>query len=98
MPPALTYALVTLCAALFAFSWWIDTREEGSKLFRFRRFTLILQLVSLAGAIAVLRPGHGTHDDPNAFAATIGNGHPLYPPYRADQYNSCRDAWPAICK
>lgn len=96
MPPALSYALVTLCAALFAFSWWVDTRPEGSKLAPLRRFTLIFQLVALGGAIAVLRPGHGTHDDPSAFAATIGNGTPALIDAYSNWCGPCLAAKPAV--
>lgn len=96
MPPALSYTLVSLCVGLFALSWWIDTRQEGSKLYPFRRFTLVMQLVALAGAISVLRPGHGTHDDPNAFAATIGNGTPALIDAYSNWCGPCLAAKPAV--
>lgn len=96
MAPAITWSLVALCAALFAFSWWIDTREEGSKLYPYRRFTLVLQIIALAGAIAVLRPGRGTHDDPNAFAATIGNGTPALIDAYSNWCGPCLAAKPSV--
>jgi len=76
MHPALTYGLLALCVALFAGSWWVDRRPDGHRLAGWRRFTLIAQLVALGGAVMVLRPGRGTHDNPTAFAAAIGNGTP----------------------
>lgn len=96
MHPALSYTLVALCAGVFALSWWIDTRPEGSRLYRYRRFTLVLQLAALAGAIAVLRPGHGTHDDPAAFAATIGNGTPALIDAYSNWCGPCLAAKPAV--
>ena len=76
MHPALTYTLLGLCAAFFAFAWWLDARPDTHRLAPYKRFTLIMQLVAFASAVAVLRPGKGTHDDPSAFASTIGNGTP----------------------
>lgn len=96
MHPALTYTLVALFAGLFGFSWWIDTRPESSRLYPYRRFTLILQLVALGGAIAVLRPGPGTHDDPSAFAATIGNGTPALIDAYSNWCGPCLAAKPQV--
>jgi hypothetical protein len=76
MHPALTYTLLAMMAALFAGGWYIDGRPEGHKFEKFRRFSLVMQVGALLGAFLVLRPGRGTHDNPTAFAATIGNGTP----------------------
>lgn len=76
MHPAIMYGLLALCVALFAGAWWLDRRPDGHHLAGLRRFSLIAQLLALGGAVMVLRPGHGTHDSPAAFAAAIGNGTP----------------------
>lgn len=76
MHPALTYSLLALLAALFAFAWWLDGRPDAHRLARYRKFTLVLQVAALAGAVGLLRPGSGTHGSPDAFAAVIGNGTP----------------------
>lgn len=76
MHPALTYSLLALLGGLFAFGWWLDGRPDEHRLARHRKFSLVLQIAALFGAVALLRPGRGTHDAPSAFAATIGNGTP----------------------
>lgn len=96
MHPALSYTLVALCAGVFALSWWIDTRPEGHRLYAHRRFTLVMQLAALAGALAVLRPGRGTHDDPSAFAAAIGNGTPALIDAYSNWCGPCLAAKPAV--
>lgn len=76
MLPALTYSILALMAGLFAFGWWLDGRPDKHRLAPYRRFSLVLQVGAFVGAVLFLRPGHGTHDNPNRFAATIGNGTP----------------------
>jgi hypothetical protein len=76
MHPAITYTLLGLLAALFAFGWWLDGRPDEHRLARHRKFSLVLQIAALFGAVALLRPGRGTHDAPAAFAAAIGHGTP----------------------
>jgi thiol-disulfide isomerase/thioredoxin len=96
MHPALTYGLLALCAGVFGLSWWIDARPEGSRLAAYRRFTLVMQIVAIGGAIAVLRPGRGTHDDPSAFAAVIGNGTPALIDAYSNWCGPCLAAKPAV--
>mgnify|MGYP000886508033 CR=1 FL=1 len=76
MHPALTYSLLAALAAVFGFAWWLDGRDDGHRLARYRKFSLVLQVAALFGAVALLRPGHSPHDRPDAFAAAIGNGTP----------------------
>lgn len=76
MHPALTYAFLAVLGAVFAFSLWVDGRTEG-RFAPLRRFSLVFQVAAVGAAILLLRPGHGSHDDPSAFAATVGHGTPV---------------------
>ncbi len=76
MHPAITYSLLAVMAALFAFGWWLDGRPDEHRLAKHRRFSLVMQVGALLGAFLVLRPGRGTHDNPDTFAAAIGGGTP----------------------
>jgi hypothetical protein len=76
MHPVLTYTLLGLLGVLFAFGWWLDGRPDDHRLARYRKFSLVLQIAALFGAVALLRPGRGTHEEPSALAAAIGNGTP----------------------
>lgn len=76
MAPVFTYALLAVFAGLFAFAWWVDGRTEG-RFAPFRKWSLVLQVAAVGAAVMLLRPGHGSHDDPSSFAATVGHGTPV---------------------
>lgn len=59
MHPAITYALLGVCAGALVFGFWVDGRPEGSRLHRLRRWSILLQLGAVLGAYGVLRPGRG---------------------------------------
>jgi hypothetical protein len=58
MPPAVTYALLALCGAVFVLSFAVDY-TRSPRFARVRRFSWLLTLVAVAGAYAVLLPGFG---------------------------------------
>ncbi len=76
MHPALTYALLAVCAAAFVLGFLVDGRRKESRLARFRRYALVLQLGAIAGAYLVLRPGHGVESD-QAIRASLAHGRPV---------------------
>lgn len=76
MHPALTWSVVAVAVVAFFAAWWVDGRPDGHRLAGWRRFTLVAQAAAVALAVLALRPGHGAHDAPAAFAAAIGNGTP----------------------
>lgn len=59
MPPFVTYALLALCLALFAFGFWVDGRRGRALFPKLRRLALVMQLAAIVAAYFVLRPGHG---------------------------------------
>jgi hypothetical protein len=77
MPPAVTYLLLALLGAVFLAAVWLDTRRESARLAPYRRFSLVLQLGALAGAILVLRPGRGNVRSPEALDQALGSGVPV---------------------
>jgi thiol-disulfide isomerase/thioredoxin len=96
MHPALTWALVSLAVAAFFGAWWVEGRPDGHRLAPARRFTLVAQAAAVALAIFVLRPGHGTHDSPAAFAAAIGNGTPALIDVYGNWCGPCLIARPSV--
>ncbi len=77
MHPYLTYALLAGLVGLFAFGWWVDRAPDGHRLAPARRFSLVMQLAAMGLAVALLRPGGGTHDRPDALMASVGHGQPV---------------------
>jgi hypothetical protein len=76
MHPALTWSIVAVAVGVFFAAWWVDGRPDGHRLAGWRRFSLLAQAAAVVLAVLVLRPGHGAHDAPSAFAAAIGHGTP----------------------
>jgi thiol-disulfide isomerase/thioredoxin len=96
MHPALTWSLVSLAVAAFFAAWWVEGRPDGHRLASWRRFTLVVQAAAVAMTLLVLRPGHGTHDSPAAFAAAIGNGTPALIDVYGNWCGPCLLARPSV--
>lgn len=76
MPPALTYALLVLCAAIFLGAFWVGARPDGSRLAPLRRWTLVAQIGAALAAYLVLRPGSGD-DGQAAMERAAAEGRPV---------------------
>ena len=77
MPPALTYALLAGCAAVFALGTWAARAKDGSRWAKLARWSLVLQIGSVVGVYAILRPGKGI-DGRAAIQAASADGRPIF--------------------
>lgn len=77
MAPNVTYALLAALVALFAFGFWVDRVSDTHRLAPLRKFSLVFQLAAMGLAVMLLRPGRGTHDQPDALMASVGHGSPV---------------------
>jgi putative copper export protein len=79
MPPFVTYALLGLCAAGFAFGLWLESeKRNGTRFERWRRLSWVLQVAMVVAVYFVLRPGRGTHDPQGSLAAAQQAGTPVF--------------------
>ncbi len=76
MPPMLTYALLALCVLLFAFGFHLGGDKGGKRFPRLARISVVLQILAVASAYFVLRPGRGV-DARAAIAASASDGKPI---------------------
>ena len=57
MPPLLTYSLLAICGAAFAFGLWLGGKSKPAWAKRWSRRAGVLQIAALVAAYLVLRPG-----------------------------------------
>ncbi len=77
MPPLLTYSLLAVCAAVFAFGFWIGGRAEPAWAQRWSRRAGVLQIAALVAAYLLLRPGAGD-DGIGAMTAAREHNRPIF--------------------
>jgi hypothetical protein len=73
MHPAITYTLLTFCAAILGLGIWAEGRKDGSRGVNLRKYALAMQIGAVVAAYFVLRPGRG--DDPHRVMSASASAH-----------------------